>query len=144
MYRIREVDASDDEISEMIEHLHRATSDFPALEQSDYDEGHWWIGYLDNDPVSYAGVIPSSMYPSSGYFKRVGVLSGHRGNGLQLRHMKAIERKAKSLGWAMIVSDTTGNTPSANNFIRAGYRLFDPTYVWAFQHTLYWKKDLNA
>lgn len=31
---------------------------------------------------------------------------------------------------------------SANNFIRQGYRLFQPASPWAWQHTLYWRKQL--
>jgi hypothetical protein len=32
---------------------------------------------------------------------------------------------------------------SANNFIRAGYRLFGPKHPWAWPNTLYWRKDVN-
>jgi hypothetical protein len=35
-----------------------------------------------------------------------------------------------------IISDTTDNMHSANNFIRASYRLFWP-------NTLYWRKDVK-
>jgi hypothetical protein len=34
-----------------------------------------------------------------------------------------------------IVSDTTDNIPSANNFIRADYRLFIPTHPWTWPNT---------
>ncbi|MCP1850452.1 hypothetical protein ACVIWU_002388 [Bradyrhizobium sp. USDA 4509] len=30
----------------------------------------------------------------------------------------------------------------ANDFIRRGYRLFEPVSPWAWQHTLYWRKEL--
>jgi hypothetical protein len=36
--------------------------------------------------------------------------------------------------------DMSGNIASANNFIRAGYRLYQPTIPWAFPETLYWRK----
>ena len=32
---------------------------------------------------------------------------------------------------------------SANNFIRAGYRLFSPLNPWAWSNTLYWRKDVK-
>ena len=32
---------------------------------------------------------------------------------------------------------------SANNFIRAGYRLFSPKNPWAWPNTLYWRKDMK-
>lgn len=142
MYRIREVDASDDEHAETIAILHRETSSFPAIDQSDFDLGFWWIGYLGKEPVSFAGIIPSTHYRGGCYFKRVGVLPDHRGNGLQLRHMHTLEKRARASGYVLIVSDTTNNLQSSNNFIRAGYRLFDPGFPWAFEHSLYWKKEL--
>jgi phage terminase large subunit len=37
-------------------------------------------------------------------------------------------------------SDTTDNVPSANNFIRAGYRLYRPQCPWGWPQTLYWRK----
>lgn len=41
-----------------------------------------------------------------------------------------------------MVSDTTDNVVSANNFIRSGYTLFRPASAWAWPHTLYWWKEL--
>ena len=35
------------------------------------------------------------------------------------------------VGWCSVVPDTTDNLPSANNFIRAGYRLYRPQHPWA-------------
>ena len=35
------------------------------------------------------------------------------------------------------------NCVSANNFIRAGYRLFEPQVPWAWAHSLYWRKQLR-
>lgn len=56
--------------------------------------------------------------------------------------MRVVEARGKCLGWDSIVSDTTGNAISANNFIQAGYRLFEPQVRWAWSHTLYWRKWL--
>ena len=50
----------------------------------------------------------------------------HCGHGLQLRLMRAVEARARLNGWCSVISDTTDNMYSANNFIRAGYRLFSP------------------
>jgi hypothetical protein len=36
------------------------------------------------------------------------------------------------------------NIPSANNFIRAGYRLYQPRYPWAYPATLYWRKFIGS
>jgi phage terminase large subunit len=64
-------------------------------------------------------------------------------NALQLRLMRALESRARHNGWCCIVSDTTDNLASANNFIRAGYRLYQPHSPWAWPHTLYWRKSIK-
>jgi hypothetical protein len=63
-------------------------------------------------------------------------------NGLQLRLMRAMESRARNNGWTSVVSDTTDNVASANNFIRAGYRLYRPQHPWAWPNTLYWRKSI--
>ncbi|HUN97328.1 MAG TPA: hypothetical protein VMU69_13995 [Bradyrhizobium sp.] len=60
-----------------------------------------------------------------------------------MRFMRAMELRAHSNGWNCVVSDTTDNVASANNFIRAGYRLYEPQYPWAWPHTLYWRKFVS-
>jgi GNAT superfamily N-acetyltransferase len=142
MYRIRIVDADDDETAETLGDLHRLTFlDGAAVPQ--FESGAWWIAYHDDDAVAFAGVVPSTHARNSGYFCRVGVLRRHWGRGLQLRLMRAVEVRARRLGWHSIVSDTTDNPVSANNFIRAGYRLYEPDVPWAWSHTLYWRKWLR-
>jgi phage terminase large subunit len=64
-------------------------------------------------------------------------------NHLQLRLMRALEVRARYIGWRWIVSDTTDNLASANNFIQAGYRLYQPQYPWAWPNTLYWRKSIK-
>jgi len=70
MYRIREVDAHDDEIAEALADLHRLTF-FDGAAVPEFDWGHWWLAYFERMPP------------------RVGVLKKHSGNGLQLRLMRA-------------------------------------------------------
>jgi hypothetical protein len=65
------------------------------------------------------------------------------GNGLQLRLMRALESRARRNGWSSVVSDTTNNLVSANNFIRAGYWLYQPHTPWAWPNTLYWRKPIT-
>lgn len=142
MYRIRIVDADDDETAEILGDLHRLTF-FGGAAMPQFDLGAWWIAYHGDDAVAFAGVVPSTHARNSGYFCRVGVLQRHWGRGLQLRLMRAIEVRARRLGWDSIVSDTTDNPASANNFIRAGYRLHEPETPWAWSHTLYWRKWLR-
>ena len=105
-----------------------------------FDQGYCWLAFRDAESVAFAGVIASTHICNAGYFCRVGVLRKHCGNGLQLRLMRPLEARARLNGWSSIVSDTTDNLSSANNFIRAGYRLFEPKYPWAWPNTLYWRK----
>lgn len=145
MYRIREVDASDDEISEIIHDFNRAADPkFPVLKEHELEGLHcyWWLAYLDNEPVAFAGMVPSRLYKNTGYLKRAGVVPEHRGRGLQLRFFRAREAKARKIGWNMLVSECTGTIYSANNFIRAGYKLFEPRERWAFENSLYWCKSI--
>lgn len=142
-YRIREVDGDDEDIASDLALLHDLTfgTKDPKAKTS---EGYWWMTYYKDEeaPVAFAGVIPS-VFPNAGYFKRVGVLPKHRGQGLQLRLMRVIERRCRRNGWKKIYSDTTENISSANNFIKSGYRLFEPPYRWAFESSLYWEKRLD-
>lgn len=142
MYRIREIDATDEDISEALAELHQATF-LNCAPVPSFDEGHWWLAFHDRLPVAFAGVIPSTLFANAGYFCRVGVSGEHRGHRLQLRLMRVMEARARLNGWCSIVSDTTDNLRSANNFIRAGYRLFMPADPWGWGNTLYWRKDMT-
>jgi GNAT superfamily N-acetyltransferase len=142
MYRIRGVDWEDDDTVDTLSELHRLTF-FESAPVPKFDHGHWWLALHETGPVAFAGIIPSTHVCNAGYFCRVGVLREHSGHALQLRLMRALEARARLNGWCSIVSDTTDNMSSANNFIRAGYRLFRPQVPWAWPNTLYWRKLLG-
>jgi hypothetical protein len=141
-YRIREVDGSDDDMADALAELHQLTF-LDAAPIPEFDQGHWWVAFHRTGPVAFAGIIPSTHVQNAGYFCRVGVLGSHCGNGLQLRLMRVTESRARQNGWSAIISDTTDNMYSANNFIRAGYQLFNPTNPWAWSNTLYWRKNVK-
>lgn len=139
MYRIREVDGDDE--YEALTRLHEIT--FRDLaKQAKYDDGYWWLAELDDHPVGFLGLKQSILGKHVGYFYRVGVDPKHRGNELQLRLMRAMHAKARRLGWKRIVTDTRDNPHSANNIIRAGYRMFTPASPWGHVSAQYWIKDL--
>lgn len=138
-----QIEATDEELAEVLADMHQATFLDRAPVPS-FDEGHWWLAFHEGRPVEFAGVILSTHFANAGYFCRVGVLPEHRGHRLQLRLMRALEARARFNGWCSIVSDTTDNFRSANNFIGAGYRLFIPTCPWGWSNTLYWRKDTTA
>jgi GNAT superfamily N-acetyltransferase len=142
MYWIREVDGQDDEVADTLSELHRLTF-FDGARVPQFDHGHWWLAFHERIPVGFAGVIRSTHVANAGYFCRVGVLRKHCGHRLQLRLMRALEARARRNGWNAVVSDTTDNLSSANNFIRAGYRLYRPQLPWAWPNTLYWYKQIT-
>lgn len=140
-YRIREVDAHDEDVADALYDLHQLTF-FGSAPVPEFEIGHWWLAVHADGPVAFAGLIPSTHAENAGYFCRVGVLWEHRGRALQLRLMRAVEARARSNGWSYIVSDTTQNIVSANNFIKCGYRLYEPRHPWGWLHTLYWRKSI--
>jgi GNAT superfamily N-acetyltransferase len=145
VYRIREVDGYDEEVADTLRHLHDACF-AESAPQPDLEVGHWWLVY-DKDQgtkftVAFAGLVPAEVTPNTGYFNRVGVLHVARGHKLQKRLLTVVERRARKNGWTSIISDTTDNPPSANAMISGGYKIFEPEYRWAFNHSIYWKKDL--
>lgn len=142
MYRIREVDGHDDEVVDALTDLHRLTF-FGSAPIPEFDHGHWWLAFHETIPIAFAGVVPSTRAHNAGYFCRVGVLKEHRGRALQLRLMRALESRARRIGWSSVVSDTTDNPASANNLIGAGYRLYHPLYPWGYPNTLYWRKSIK-
>jgi GNAT superfamily N-acetyltransferase len=142
-YRIREVDAHDEDIADTLCDLHRLTF-FGSAPVPEFDTGHWWLAVCAHVPVAFAGLVPSTHAENAGYFCRVGVLREHWGRALQLRLMRAIEGRARSNGWSSIVPDTTQNVASANNFIKSGYELYQPRYPWGWPQTLYWRKFIGS
>ena len=143
MYRIREVDGEDDDVAATLSDLHRLTF-FKSAPMPSFEWGHWWLAFREMVPVAFAGLVPSSYAENAGYFCRVGVLQEHWGRALQLRLMRAAEARARAKGWSLIISDTTDNIASANNFIRAGYQLYRPRYPWGWPRTLYWRKSIGG
>ena len=142
LYRICEVDGQDDEIADTLTELHRLTF-FDGASVPPFDLGHWWLAFHKAAAVAFVGAVPSTHARNAGYICRVGVLPAHCGQRLQLRLMRVAELRARRNGWTCLVSDTTRNVASANNFIRAGYRLYQPQIPWAWPNTLYWRKKIQ-
>ncbi|GLH77476.1 N-acetyltransferase [Bradyrhizobium sp. SSBR45G] len=142
-FRINEVDAYDPDIMEVLKDLHARTF-LDRAPLPDFEIGHWWITTETGRPTAFAGLIPSALGDGIGYLSRVGVLRERCGYGLQRRMIRAIEQRARPSGLYCIVSDTTDNIVSANNFIRCGYSLFQPVQPWAWGNSLYWRKMIGA
>ena len=142
-YRIRQVDSQDEQIADVLDELHRATF-LDCAPVPSFDEGYWWLAFCGRVPVAFAGLVQSTHARNAGYLCRVGVISKHRGRSLQLRLLRAAEHRARRSGWQSVVSDTTDNVSSANNFITAGYRLYRPSSPWGWPDTLYWRKQVGG
>jgi len=69
MYRIRQIDAQDDEVLDTLGELHRLTF-FDSAPLLEFDQGDWWLALPEAVPVGFAGVIPSTRADNAGYFSR--------------------------------------------------------------------------
>src|SRR5436190_13317314 len=119
MYRIREVDGHDDEISDTLADLHRLTF-FGGAPIPAFDQGNWWMVFHGTRAVAFARSCIVDARVQRGIF-----LPG-RGAKKTLGPFAAITADARAgssgqNGWCCILSDTTDNLASANNLIRAGY-----------------------
>lgn len=117
---------------------------FPHDEKARTVEGHWWIAYCGDEPVAFGGI--KSLAPLEedvGLFTRAGVIPEHRGRGLQARLIRIRLRFAKKHGWGLVLTSTYDNPPSANNLIRQGFLMYDPSYRWMSKGTLYWIRKIH-
>jgi len=54
MYRIRMIDASDDDVADTLAELHRLTF-FDTAAMPEFDLGAWWLAYQGDQAVTSAG-----------------------------------------------------------------------------------------
>lgn len=142
MIQIVAVDTSRASVQRDLRRLHRTLlegSPFPTL-----SKGWWWIAYDGDDAVAFAGMVPSTQWGDTGYLNRSGVLPAYRGKGLQKRLIRVRERKARSLGYNWLISDTRQNPPSANSLISCGYRTFKPSKPWSYADAIYWRRKVGT
>jgi RimJ/RimL family protein N-acetyltransferase len=139
-YRVEEVNG--ETFSATIAEFNQLISVWPPLKPNHYSDGYWWITFLQDEPVAFAGLVPFEPFPNIGYCKRCLVKPDHHGHGLQFRMLAARELKAKQLGWTHLVSECLiDNLWSAANFRKAGYRQCEPEQPWA-KNSIYWVKEL--
>jgi GNAT superfamily N-acetyltransferase len=122
--------------------IHRNT--FPSDVIPEWARGSWWVT-RDADTkraVAFVGVEPVESWPMAMYLSRVGVVEDYRGKGIQRFLMKKVEQAARSAGFTHIISSTLENPPSANNFIKCGYKTYLPESPWGYAGTIYWTKEL--
>lgn len=145
-FRFKEVDADDPVYRDDLIELHDAVFYDPSI-RPDLPRGTWWLVYATDAPnpkrpIGFCGMTEAIATPGTAYLKRAGVLKEFRGLGLQRRMITVREKRARKLGLVTMLTDTTDNPASSNSLIRAGYRIFEPAYRWAFNHSIYWRKQL--
>lgn len=116
---------------------------FLPLKDKHLRYGDWWIALTpEGEEAGFCGSVPFG-FDGYCYLKRAGVLPKFQGQGLQFEMIAIREHRAKGQGFKYLVSECeTVNVPSANNFIRAGFKLFEPERPWASDPSLYWIKPL--
>jgi ribosomal protein S18 acetylase RimI-like enzyme len=115
----------------------------PYDKPMDVDRGHWWVAYTEEGkPVAFAGLIRSQQWSNAGYMCRAGVLEKYQGYGLQKRLIRARIKKARSLNWEWLITDTTDNPASSNSLISMGFKIYEPKVPWANKNSLYWRLNV--
>jgi len=137
-FKIKSVDIRIPEIRTLLMYLQYKC--LPYDKPMEIDRGHWWIAYTEEGkPVAFAGLIRSQQWNNAGYMCRAGVLRNYQGYGLQKKLIQARIRKARSLNWEWLLTDTTDNPASANSLISMGFKLYEPSHPWGYKHSLYWR-----
>jgi ribosomal protein S18 acetylase RimI-like enzyme len=98
--------------------------------------GRAWVALSDTGTL--AGFLYCEPQPGCWYFSRVGVLPAFRGQGLQRKLMRRMQRSLKT---ETIISTTYQNPSSANNFVREQWMTYCPRSPWGASDTIYWYKD---
>ena len=70
MYEICEVGGLDNQATiERFNSLDPIT--FPALTLEHLINGYWWLAYLNDDPVAFAGMVPMAPFPGVGFETKI-------------------------------------------------------------------------
>lgn len=140
MYRIVPLNLADRVKADAVVKLHKLC--FPVDKVLEPISGYWWIVLYQGEIVGFCAMRQSKRWSDCGYLWRAAVHPDHRGRGLQKRMIKAREKKAREIGWEHMISDTNQNPQSANNLIKSGYKMYDPTWPYGIDSTCYWTKKL--
>jgi len=106
------------------------------------DSSTWWVAYLGDRAVAFAGARVCKTDLKLVYLSRCGVLPAARGLGLQRRLIRCrIAWARRQAGRKAVITYTLAhNHHSSNNLIRCGFRLYDGKWIAA--DALYWWLDL--
>ena len=142
-FTVKQIDLRKNEYVTLLMYLQKQC--LPGDKPMKIDRGHWWIAYTeDGKPVGFAGMVRSAQWIDTGYMCRAGVLPEYQGHGLQKKLIRVRIQKAKKLNWAWLITDTTDNPASANSLISMGFRMYTPSYPWAWKHSCYWRLKITG
>lgn len=118
---------------------------FPLDPMPKHTDSYYWLVWHGKTPVGFCSMylLTNSGEPDCAFFSRAGVYHSHRGKGLGQRLIRVRLSLAKKLNLRAVVTYTIDNIPSVNNLIKAGFRLYEPSYKWAGSNALYWRTDLD-
>lgn len=113
---------------------------FPTDVTIEPEKGHYWILWADGAPIGYTGIVMAKRDPGTAVRTRSCVLRGYRGKGLQRRLIRVTQRWARRERLECVLATTASwNSSSANNFIRTGWRVYNPKNHWMEAGTIYWR-----
>ena len=140
---IRAVDISDELVVEMLHVLHREVfkpAQWVGERVPRFRTGFWWIAYLGDEPMGFAGMRPSVRWEGTGYLCSAGVLPQFRGRGLQRRLIRKRVAKAFKNGWHTVITDTLhDNWASMRSLIACNFKPYLPVVKWGDKHgAVYW------
>ena len=141
MLTIRRIDTTKGPNAELVSKLQAQI--LPCDTLAAVDTGYWWVAYFDNQLAGFCALVRTPRWTDAGYLIRAGVLPTYRGKGIQKKLIRVRERKARSLGWKWLISDTYNNPASTNNLIACGFKMYLPTKFYAGEGTIYWRKKLG-
>lgn len=144
MVEIRKV-ATPDSLASDIQTLLDQIDHWHFGPEASYDKSlaSWWIAYDGEIPVGYCGGTFWEI-DRSYFLCRVAVHEQYRGKGIQRQFMELAEADAKEQGaWRVVTYVANGNLASANNFIKAGFRLYSPHLIYGLPGCYYFEKRLS-
>lgn len=110
-----------------------------------HPNNHWWLAYVDGEPIGLTGVYICSEPQNEGsaFLCLSGVLSAHQGAGFQKRMIKKRLQFCKELNVTEVFSYTTyDNVKSMNSLISCGFKVMEPEDKWAGHDVVYWHKEI--
>ena len=112
------------------------------IEEVDLYGSAWWLLWDGARPAGFCGGR-ADVDSGHVYLCTSGVLATYRGHRYQGRMIRARLAWARRKGLERAITYTMPENPaSGNSLIRAGFRLYCPTWAWAGDDVLYWFKTV--